>query len=102
MPKIQPAELPLFESGELLRYVVRDEYAPKVLAKEWLATSTKRRLFALHVAHPDGRMLRGEVPSGKRFSFLEHTGEVRVWQHSERAFQPCPDRDALLTGEVRL
>lgn len=101
MPKNQPKALPLYERGELLRFVSREEYASKVLAKEWLATSTKRSLFALHVAHPDGRELRGEVPTGKRFSFLEHTGEVRVWQHSKRAMQPCPDRNALLTGQVR-
>lgn len=102
MPKIQPAELPLFNGCDLIRHVVREEYAPKVANREWQATGNRTRLFALHIIDRDSRELRGEVPTGKRFSFLEHTGEVRVWQHSKRAIQPCPDRDALLTGEVRL
>lgn len=101
MPKIQPAELPLYDRCELVGSVCRSEYVPRVEAGELLPVGNQKRWTALHVVYRNNVELKGEVPTGKRFSFLEHLGTARVWQHSKRATQPCPDRDALLTGQVR-
>lgn len=98
MPRITPAELPLYDQCALVEMLPRANYLPRVGSGELKAVGNGRRWLALHVAVKDNISLRGEVPTGKRFSYLEHLGEARVWQHSKRAVQPCPDRDALLTG----
>lgn len=100
MPKIKPDELPLYDRGVLIEMVPDYQYMPMLESSAWLATSTSRRLMALHVNHKDGRELTSCVPRGKRFSYVHHTGEARLWQHSKRALEPCPEREALLTGQL--
>lgn len=101
MPKINyPEELPVYDRCVHMGYMPRERYLPLVELGEMKWTGFQRRATAVHWISKEGSDLKGPIPAGKRFSFLEHTGEVRVWQHSKRAVQPCPDRDALLTGQV--